>query len=231
MKHLLRWALVMMPALAFSQSVNDAQFWENIYLEKNISKKWIIHLNHEGRITDNISRFNYGYLDGGVTWKYKKSIRFSADYVFVRKRYFDGNIANRHQVYGTVTLRKKLGDLFVSDRNMMQWEWQNPFTSVGGRVPELYYRNKLTLRYDKWALSPYVAAEHYFSLVYYDAYGPQFDRGRYYLGAFYALSSVSAIEVYSMMEKHFNVNEPETNWVIGIGFEHAFYSGGLTGKW
>lgn len=233
MKQFLRPLLlvtVLIPFAGHAQKVNDAQLWENIYMEKTLSKKMVIHLNHEGRITDNISRFNYGYLDLGVTRKMKKYFRLSADYVYVRKKSFDNYIANRHQVYVAGTLRKKIGDLSISDRNMLQMEWQNPFSSVNGKQGELYYRNKVTLRYEGRDVTPYVAAEHYLSLIYSDAYGPQWDRGRYYLGLFYRFSAANAIEGYYMMERHMNVNEPSVNWVIGIGYEHSFY-GGFMGKW
>src|ERR1051325_3133636 len=221
--------------LGAQKAINDFQVWENIYLEKNLSKKSVAHFNHEGRITENATQFRYAYADFGVTWKFKKAVRFSADYVLLFKKTFNNEntgLTNsiRHQFYVTATFRKKLHKIFLSDRNMLQWEWDDIGTSVNGLVPQLYYRNKLTAKYDLGNLAPYFAVEQYYSFIYYDKYGHQFDRGRYYAGLFYQLNAVNELEGYFMMERHYDVNHPQVNWVVGFGFSHAFY-GGLMGKW
>ena len=222
----------------YNPSPNDAQLWENIYLEKNIfSKKYIAHINHEGRITENNSQFHYAYLDAGLTYKFKKYLRFSADYVFLYKKTFDINNTDfrnslRHQVYLDFVVRKKIHKKFIfSDRNMFQWEWDDIYSTPSGNVSQFYYRNKLTVKYDRGTLNPYIATEQYYSMVFYDKYGHQFDRSRYYLGVFYEMDAVNEFEAYYMLERHFNVDFPQNNWVIGIGFSHSFYSGGIMGKW
>src|ERR1051326_2391436 len=238
MKKIITLSLLLFCARAIKaqSTYNDFQVWENIYLEKNLSKKFVAHLNHEGRITENATQFRYGYADFGVTWKFKKAIRFSADYVLLFKKTFNNEntgLVNsiRHQFYITATLRKKLNKVSLSDRNRLQWEWDDIVASVNGLVPQLYYRNKLTAKYDLGNnFAHYLAMEQYYSFISYDKYGHQFDRGRYYAGLFYQLNAVNELEGYFMMERHYDVNHPQVNWVLGFGFSHAFY-GGLMGKW
>src|SRR4051812_12674451 len=73
-------------AFPVGAQVKDAAVWENIYVEKSLTAKWNIHLNHEGRINQNVTQFYYGYADVGITYKWNKHVHLMADYVFLEKR-------------------------------------------------------------------------------------------------------------------------------------------------
>ena len=84
-KHFLLFILfIAAKAYCFAQ-LNDAQLWENIYLEKNITKRWLVRMNHEGRISDNITNPNFYYFDIGVNYDYSKHFHFSLAYVIGQK--------------------------------------------------------------------------------------------------------------------------------------------------
>src|SRR4051812_5189455 len=92
-----------------NSQTKDAAFWENIFLEKKIATNWTLHLNQEGRINQNISRFYYIYGDFGTTYRVNKHIRLMFDYVLAEKKVKSDIWSTRHQFYFAAQFRQKLG--------------------------------------------------------------------------------------------------------------------------
>src|SRR5438093_218498 len=90
----------------FAQN-NDAQLWENIILEKNISQKLSARIVQQGRITENISKPSYNYFDCGFNYKINKHVHATIAYVWVEKRQQTDFWSTRHQAYAALTFRKK----------------------------------------------------------------------------------------------------------------------------
>jgi hypothetical protein len=207
----------------YSQN-KDAQLWENFYIEKNLSQKICVHFNHEGRITDNISRFGFAYGDGGFSYKVSKELHLSLDYVFVVKKYYDQSISYRHQYYVSATWKQKLKPFVVYFREMFQGEYDDIFSTPTGTVPTWCLRTKVTAKYkNKTRFLPYTACELYYNMDGNNAFGHQFNRLRNYLGTFYSLDGINSLELYYMVEQNFAQPIPTSNWIIGVGFEHTFY--------
>jgi hypothetical protein len=209
--------------IAFAQ-INDAQVWENVNVEKIISQKFSARINQEGRITENFSRLGFSYLDVGVNYKINKHIHATLAYVWVEKKQLDDTWSARHQAYIDFTFRKKIKGFLVADRQMFLWQVKDYFSSATGRIPDYYLRNKITIRWDKtFKFQPYAAAE-----IYYRTYGPNdswqfhFNRIRYFAGVFYHPNLINEFEAYYLIEHHFNIIAPPTNWVIGLGYTHTF---------
>src|SRR6218665_3248123 len=132
-----------------SAQINDAQLWENICLEKNISPRLVARIVQEGRLTENYSRFSYNYFDMGLNYKFSKHIHGTIAYVWAEKERLNTTWSARHQLYGSLTFRKKFGDFTVNDRQMLLWQVKDHYVSDDGRIPDYYLRNKLTIHYDK----------------------------------------------------------------------------------
>ena len=223
MKQKLVLASILFPMMLLAQT-NDAQLWENIYIETDITQKFYAHFNHEGRITNNISQFNYGYGDIGLSYKLFKKDHLSLDYVFVIKNYENGKVSYRHQYYAANTFKKKINPFTLYWRIMYQVEYDDVNSTENGKNGDYYIRNKLTI---KWKTPgryiPYIASELYYNADNDRKFGQQFDRLRTYAGCFYELNKIDMLEAYYLLEKHFQVNDPATNWVIGLGYDHLFY--------
>lgn len=216
--------------IVFDQNVsgqyNDAQIWENVSVDKNLFRKWNLHFNHEGRIVDNASRFVYGYADLGLSYKFKKSLKFSADYVIVFKN-TDKRSSVRHQWYLDYTYKHKLGQLEMAWRNMFQQQVQDIYSSDFGAIPDNYLRNKFTFTYNfkkgfLYNVKPYLATEFYYRVSNHDKDGYGFKRNRYYVGAFYTINKNAEVELYYLVEKNYNIIDPPTNYIAGIGFSKSF---------
>lgn len=205
---------------------NDAQVWENISLDKDIYRKLNLHFNHEGRIVDNASRFVYAYGDIGLTYKYSKRLKFSGDYVLVFKQ-TDKRFSTRHQWYVDFTYKIKRKRFELAWREMFQQQVQDIYSSDFGAVPDNYLRNKITATYVfkkgfLYRIKPYAATEFYYRVSNHDKDGYGFKRNRYYLGSYYAINKKAEIELYYLVELNYNISDPPTNYVAGIGFSKSF---------
>lgn len=202
----------------------DAQVWENIALSKDISRNLKLTFNQEGRISNNVSQFNYTYGDFGFSRKLSKHFKFALDYVFVLKQ-LETHLSKRHQWYADITFKSKIArNLEINIREMFQQQVQDIYSSERGRYPENLFRSKTTLKYsfpyfplDRF--SPYFAWETYYHIDNNDKYGPGFVRNRYFIGSYYNFNKRTSIELYYLFEKNFNINNAPTNYIYGIGFE------------
>ncbi len=213
--------LLFLPLLLKAQ-VNDAQLWENVSVNKKITHLWDFHFNHEGRISDNITHFNYAYGDFGLSYKLTKWFKLSGDYVLLWKK-GTSRESIKHQWYFDYAIKLKLKPFEFEWRNMLQQEVQNVYSSSVGKVITNYLRNKFTIKYHPekypwYRFAPYLAVEAYYHLDNNDKYGRQFDRIRYFAGVFYIFNKKTEMELYYLYEDNFNTNNPAKNFVYGIGF-------------
>src|SRR5207244_3517738 len=157
-------------------------------------------INHEGRITNNISQFHFAYADNGVTYVVNKHLAFSASYVFVVKR-TTRVTSSRHQFYLDFTLKEKISQVKIYWRSMFQNQLQDLYSSDNGDIPDYYSRNKLTVKYfletfPYYKFTPYISTEWYYRVSNWDDKGARFNRARYFLGCFYELNKKNSVELY-----------------------------------
>ncbi len=210
--------------VVFSQKNDDSQVWENIYLEKNITQRLLIHLNEEGRLTENCTSPNYIYGDLGLTYNVNKHLHLSAAYVPIAKKTYTSYVSFRQQFYVNFVLKYKFHHFVIYDRQMFQNQYNDIDRSANWDVPDYYLRNKVTIKYkNNSRFVPYIAEEVYFQLDYFHRNGREVDRMRYFAGTFYELNAVDALEFYYLIEPHFHIYNPFINWIMGVGYSHSFY--------
>jgi Protein of unknown function (DUF2490) len=225
--------LIQKTLIAQSPAQYDAEVWENIYLEKNITPKLVARLNEEGRVTENVGHPSFIYADVGFNYKLNKHVHLALAYVLTQKQQKNETWSTRHQAYFSITLKKKFKNFVFDDRSMFQWQVQDIYSSPTGRYAEYYVRNKFSIKYEKFfKFQPYLAEEVYYYInqpyVYwlYD-----FNRVRYFAGVYYNTSLINQWELYYLFENNFNqfstnpghvsIN-PQNNYIIGLGYSHTF---------
>ena len=210
-------------ASSFSQ-YDDSQFWQNIYLEKNITQHWVIHMNEEGRLTENMTRPSYVYMDWGVTYKASKHLHFTVAYVPILKRQTNDFASFRHQFYFDFSLKKKIHNFVFYDRQMFQNQYNDINRAPDWNIPNYYLRNKVTIKYNtKGRFIPYIAEEIYFQWNNYQRNGKETDRMRFYAGCFYEMDPINELEAYFLAEPHYHISQPFTNWIFGLGYARKLY--------
>lgn len=210
-----------------AQSESDLALWSNIYLSKKINKRFLAHLNTQSRFNENISQLNLVYGDVGITTRLNKNLKFSVDYVYVRKAVVpDEFSSSRHQYYAFIAAKREWGRAALHYRLMIQGQIKDVQSSDKGRYPEYTLRNKATFKYDlNIYLTGYLAQELFSPL---DGNSPYeispfyLNRSRTTAGIFYNISTSSAFELYYMFQSNFNVKRPNFTYVIGLGFNKDF---------
>jgi hypothetical protein len=221
MKHILTFLVIALSFYRYSFSqYNDAQLWENIYLEKDITQRLTVHVNEEGRITENMTRPSYIYTDWGITYKVNKHLHFTVAYVPILKKQINDFISFRHQLYCAFTLKKKIERFVFYDRQMFQIQYNDINRTPNWDIPTYYLRNKVTIKYitKRRHYVPYIAEEYYFHWNNSTRNGTQSDRMRFYVGSFYKKDRVNEFELYYLIEPHYHITPPFTNWIIGFGY-------------
>jgi hypothetical protein len=235
MKHCLMLLIWLTGLKGFTQNYyNDAQLWFNFYLEKKLSKRFDIHLNQQDRWNQNITQYNLGYADVGLTIRLSKNVKILADYVYSEKRKKLIYFRPYHQFYIALSLKKDIRRWRFIYRNMVQVQYNDPFGSKTGYIPFYRDRNKFTIKYELTKrIDLYTATEFYIPLnlpnrLFY------VDRIRYFIGTFITTFKHQQLEFYFMDQQQLQNNTwftqrkrypniPLKNFfVYGIGYSYIF---------
>jgi len=174
-KHLMLLTLGM-AAFAWSASGQEKDFggWYSATINREVLKDVDVSVSPEIRFFDNHTRLSSWILEGDISMKVTKYLKFGGIYRYevdftdpeANKR------NNRWGVYGKVSYRVK--PINISYRCMFQQEYSNYYSSPNGTVPENVWRNKLQFKYDrkKQDWSPYAYVE-----MFYTAF-PEWKQGR-----------------------------------------------------
>jgi len=205
---------------AFGQS-KDAQLWTSINLDKKINRAFSLSLSEEIRFTDNISEIGTQFTDLGITWKLHKNWRLSGNYRFTNKRRLDDSYSKRHRYYFDLVYRKKFDKLNLSLRTRFQSQYADVNSSETGKIPEYYSRNKISLKYEiNKKYTPYLTTELFTPL--FTTEGFYLDNVRYSAGIEYSFNKRSSLDLFYMIQQEYNKSRPETDFVIGLGYNHSF---------
>jgi hypothetical protein len=234
MKRNLTLLLLLLGFFGFSQIYyNDAQLWFNFYLEKKITKKFLVHLNQQDRFENNISQYRLGYADVGITYKFSRQAKLLVDYVFTGKKRNTDYFRTIHQGYVALVLKKDIRRWRFSYRNMLQVQFNQPMTSKDGYIPYCYDRSKFTIRYEASKRFLFYTAEELYSPLI-NPRSTHLDRSRTFIGMFYNITKTNQIEFYFMFQsllvkqEWYNQNKyyPDYmlnhDFVYGIGYSIAF---------
>ena len=212
-----------LPLLA--QEEQDAALWTTVNAEKKISKRFSVQLTEEFRLRDNMQRLNLFYTDLGLNWKGSDWFRGTLSYRWINKYMQEGYFSYRHRLSLDLVFRKKAGNYALSYRQRLQAEVRDVGKSSSGSLPEWYSRNRVEVKYNtgrRW--QPYASAEFRYQISNprkkeSDAY---WHRNRYCLGLQYDLDKHSTIGFYYLIQREFNVSDPQQLYVTGLEYSIQF---------
>ncbi len=201
--------------------VNDARLWASVNIEKKITSSFSFTISEEIRMNENISEVGSFFTDAGFRYKINKLIRISANYRFTNNRQLDNSYSQRHRYYFDLSLRKKIKPVTFTFRTRFQSQYTDINCSPDWQVPEYYTRNKLTMDFDlDKKYSPFISAEAYTPL--FSGNGLYIDNVRYCAGFDYQFNRAHEIELFYMLQKEYNVNNPQNDYIVGIGYYFTF---------
>jgi hypothetical protein len=200
--------------------VNDAGLWLSLNVEKKITPALTFRFSEELRMNENITEAGTIFSDFGLAYKFGSRFRISANYRFANKRRLDDTYDKRLSYYFEFTYREKIQPLVVLFRARFQSRYTDIFSSPDGKNPDYFSRAKLTLKLDlNKKIEPYIFAESFWELN--DPEGICFVNLRYCAGIEYSFSRLHMVDLYYMIQKEYNVNDPRTDFIVGIGYYYT----------
>ncbi|MGL5889019.1 MAG: DUF2490 domain-containing protein [Bacteroidia bacterium] len=214
-------AVLIISGLSLRAQHSDLGNWNTFSFNKGLGKKLTLNFDQELRFRDNLTRINLVYTNIGTTYKINKSIRVAGVYRFIAKQKEDDLWGYRHRLYADLILKHRPGRFAFVYRSRMQWEWRGAgYSSQYGRVPEIYWRHLFKASYKLNDLvSPYLGTEIRFQLQNPRIpYHNGFDRTRFMGGVDIQLNKTSTLGIYYLLQKEWNVIDPETLNIIGLEY-------------
>lgn len=199
--------------------VNDAGLWTSVNFEVKVVKKLTATISEEFRFNENITEVGAILTDVGLAYKLNKHFQFSVNYRYTQRRTTEDYYSKRHRMYIDLKYEKKIKPIQIQFRIRLQDQYADIGRDTDGGVLEYYLRNKLSLKWDlQKPYKPYISVET-FSPLKYPRYSA-FEGIRTTAGVDYDFSKHHKIDVYYMIQKELNVSNPETDFVIGLGYTY-----------
>lgn len=203
----------------------DACLWTTLNLEKKFSNNLAVLYTQEFRLRENLSQINLFYSDIGVEYGLIKNLKTSLSYRNIQKVLPEGWVSLRHRITWDLNYKKKFNHLSLHYRNRIQTEYRNIYTSVKGKLPEWFWRQKFTAKYElSKRLTPYAAIEFRYQIT--DPRNQKDDRAwhrvRYQAGCDYQLDKRKSIGAYYLIQNEFETSDPNELYVLGLELTISF---------
>jgi len=221
-KHYILLIIFLSYSFCWAQESNDAGLWTTLNIEKQFKKNTSIFLTEEFRLRENFTQLNLFYTDIGFAIKPAKFLKISFSYRNIQKYiYEDQTFSYRHRLSLDISLRKKWEPFTFAYRNRLQSEVRNVYISEDGYIPEWYSRHKFDIKYDlNKIFRPYISFE-----LRYQIHNPRlvegdkiWSRNRYAIGLDYKRNDRDTFGIYYLIQREFNLSEPQHLYIIGLEY-------------
>lgn len=197
--------------------VRDAGLWTSVNFEAKLVKKLSLNISQEFRFNENITELGAAFTDAGFSYKLNKHFQFGANYRFIQRHKLENYYSFRHRFYTDIKYSYKIKPFEMSWRIRFQDQISDIGRASDGGIPEYYFRNKLGLKLDlDKSYKPYISFELFSPLNYPRINAVDGIRG--VAGVEYDFSKHHKIDVYYMIQRELNVSNPETDFVVGLGY-------------
>jgi hypothetical protein len=205
---------------AFAQE-NDFQVWTDFTLNKELNKKWDVSFEQNLRAGNNVSQLSKAYSNLSAGYDAANFLKLSVLYRFVLRNKTD-YFAKGHSFAFDATLKHKFSRVKLTMRNRFMLKYSEILSSDNGKIPERYYRTKLSMAYNirKFPLSPSLAVESFLLIPKGDP--ATFDAFRALFGLGYSISKHQEIDAYWLNEWGLNAESGSNNFVLGLSYNYSF---------
>jgi hypothetical protein len=213
--------ILLLTGLNVTAQVNDAGLWMDVNIEKKITRSLAVEFTEEVKLYENITEVGTIYSDLGLTYDFLKRFRVGGSVRFTNQKRLDDSYDSRFSYYFDFSFREKIKPLVFIVRLRYQSQFTDMFTSEGGTVPKNVFRPKATIKYEITKhIRPGASAELFFLLG--GNYPESFVQWRTSLGVEYVINRSNSLELYYMLKKEVNVNNPLTSYIIGLSYSFLF---------
>ncbi|MEO8087070.1 MAG: DUF2490 domain-containing protein [Bacteroidota bacterium] len=201
---------------------NDFGIWSSVAVSHKFTQKLSATLEEQFRFNQNAGSIAQYFTDAGVEYSLSKRFKVGVCYRFINSAQ-ETYYSKRHRFYCDLSYKTKLSKVLLILRSRLQAQQQDIYSSDIGSISAWYSRNKITAKFDlDKKYTPYLATELFYMISTPDKGGGIIDKMRYTAGVSYEFNRVHAIDLYYILQQDRNVNDPVTDYVVGIGYIFTF---------
>lgn len=207
-------------SLTTAAQQNDAGLWASASVEMKLKKRLSAVFTEEIRLNENLSQMGTLLTDLSVDYRFAKRWNVGLSYRFSKKKRTDTYFNTRQRYYTDLSFRIKLKHFSFTPRLRYQIQYSNINSSENGRIPEKHLRAKLTAKYNSGSrLTPFISVECYYRISNKEDFT---DKVRYATGFNYEITAFHDIELFYLINKEVQVNDPLTQYNFGVGYKYNF---------
>lgn len=213
--------LLLLMFVRLSAQVNDAGVWMSANLEKKITPAVSVFFTEEIRMNENITEVGSILSDLGIRLQPWKRLKIGGAYRFSLKRRLDETYGRFHSWYCEASYREKIKPISITLRLRYQSKYSEIGTDDQAGTVKSHFRSRLLLKYDTdRKIDPYIYTEFFFRLN--APAKPSFDQFRGCAGLEYSINRMHKIDLHYLIRMECQVNNPETDYIIGISYYLSF---------
>ena len=221
--------ILLFPVVVCAQS-KEYGIWTSVGAEKKIGK-WNFSVDGEIRSQDIFQTTRRTSISLDVLREINKWLKVGVSYQYMSfydTKYADYQPRQRYNLY--IQGKQNLGRFSFTLRELIQRtikDESNRIKESGAYDsyninPEWTWRNRAKLSYNipKCPITPSFSFESFYQLNNPD--GNKFDQLRYNLTFSYKLNKQHTLDIYAIVNKEINANNPVQTYVAGIGYTFSF---------
>ncbi len=221
--------LLLIPLKYLSAQEYDAGLWLSLKGEIILTQRMTFGIAEEIRLHENITEVGTALTDIGIDYNLSSGWRISANYRFISRQQLDRSYLHRHRYYLDLRYRHLSDRTGIDFTGRLRWQQQLSHEEIGLPGNEgfsNYLRPEGTVRYRlNRVFRPYVSVETFLPVSAFRFHNP--DKIRITAGTRIRLNFVHSVTLFYMVQKEINVRRPETDFVIGLGYEFSPFNSGL----
>jgi hypothetical protein len=223
-------ALFLLNSTVLLSQSNDFGIWTSIGAEKKVGK---FNFGAETELrnkdhSEHIDRWSMG-LDANYTIIKPVAVGLGYEFIYYHDtKYSDYQIRNRPYAY--LTAKQKLWNLTFSLRERIQLTTKDESDRIkkSGKIdtyainPDVTWRNRIKIAYNisHFPVNPSFSLETFYQLN--NPAGNDFEDLRYCLTLSYTLNKHHEWDLFSLIDKEINVNDPVQLFVAGLSYTYTF---------
>lgn len=200
----------------------DFKLWASIGVKKNITQRLSADLSLTERTMENVSQQDQFFAEAGLSYEITKSVKIGGFYRFINKNSDNEYLSKRHRWFADLTLKTKFNPVTLSLRSRYQWTVKDAESSDYGYLPESYWRNKISAKFDlEKKYTPYLACEA-FMLTNSLADAGFIDAIRYAIGSEYEFNRMHSVDASFIYQVPVVSDFTYADYILSIGYQLTF---------
>lgn len=212
-------------SLCKAQATKDFGSWNTFSVEYKASDKVNLVFDQEVRFNENLTRLNQFFTEFGAELKLPGKIKTSLTFRTTQRLQPENYFSYRHRLTWDINVKKNIHAFTFLYRHRLQCGLRNYYSSPLGKIPSLYERHKLQIKYEvNKRIEPYFSTEIRFQLK--DPrnmfHNNEFNWIRFKFGSDFKLSSNKSVGLYYLIQNELDIIDQQDIYVIGLEYSLKF---------